>query len=252
MKDKKIERHNQICRMAEQLLNFDNKKVYHLYRYLNPMIGYRATILLLCIEQRRSVSTEEIKFIGEVLGTLSNKSSFNVPLLTEQPLSFELVSQLKSFKTRLGNSYFISAKPQYKWDRNSLNDGSKSYEIDLLLELYFVYGNKNITIAKVALEYDGPFHLQEKTVRSDKFRDAFIQSSDIPVFRLPSQNSHFPPQQGREEFATRLDIYKSNINDFICNRIYDYESHILNERSNNSVNEINSINLASDLNDTYL
>ncbi len=252
MSKENIERHNQICLMSEVLIDFNDKKVCNLYQFLSPMVGYRATILLLCLEQKRSVSTEEVKFIGEILSSLSNKRSFNVPLLVEHPLNFTLVSQLNSYETRLGNTYFISATPQSKWNKNLLDDTRKSYEIDLLLELYFMSGDSKNIIAKAALEYDGPYHLQETNVRKDKFRDSQIQADDIPVFRLPSQNTHFTPQQGRDEFRARLDIYKENVNDFIQKRINDYESHILNDRNYSVTNEKNTISLGSGTNHKYL
>lgn len=245
MKNEKIERHNQICDMASRLLDFQIKKVKNLYNHLCPLIGYRATILLLCLEQKSSVSTEEIKFIGAVLESLSDKGSFDVPVLLESSLTFTLTSKLKSYDTKLGYTYFISADPQSKWTRTSLNDSGKPYEIDLLLELYFFSDGEKITIAKAALEYDGPFHLQEKNVRSDKFRDSNIQASDIPVFRLPSQNTHFAPQQGREEFSARLDIYKSNVNHFIRKRIFDYECHILADRKTSFFKKSDFVRLKS-------
>lgn len=243
MGDEKIEKHNQICDMASRLLDFEINKIKNLYNHLYPMIGYRATILLLCLEQKSSVSIEEIKFIGAVLESLSDRKSFDVPVLFESPLSFTLASQLRSYDTQLGHTYFISAAPQSKCVRNPFNDAGKPYEIDLLLELYFFSEGEKITIARAALEYDGPFHLQEKNVRSDKFRDSNIQASDIPVFRLPSQNTHFSPKDGREEFSARFDIYKSNVNDFIRKRIFDYENHILTDRKTNFVQKIDFVRL---------
>jgi len=236
MSDEIIVMHNRIHDMADRLLNFENRKTFNLYTHLYPLISYRATILLLCLEQKSSVSTEEIKFIGAILESLSEKGSFEVSELYELPfLSFTLTSHLKSYHSELGNKYFISATPQGKCFKSFLNDVSKPFEIDLLIELYLVSDSGKIRIANAALEYDGPFHLQEKNIRKDKFRDSCIQAKDIPVFRLPSQNTHLSALQGRKEFSSRLDMYIDNVNQFFRKRIHDYERHILEDRKANLV-----------------
>ncbi|WIG71076.1 hypothetical protein KEC58_20850 (plasmid) [Photobacterium damselae] len=188
------------------------------YPTLGKLIGFKASAMLICLLDKKKMSEEEVIFVGQVLNSLIDYPTFEVSVFDENKLAFSLTAklcrELTGFDT--SRSYYIKATPQKKWQRKTqFNDGGRPYEMDLFIQLM----DGQHEVAKMAVEYDGPFHLNEKQVRGDKYRDAHIQSDDIPVFRFPSENQHLKPIDRKADLEERTRIFVTNISDFFRTKI---------------------------------
>ncbi|MCK7071094.1 endonuclease domain-containing protein [Enterobacter roggenkampii] len=203
------------------------------YNELSKKLGYKASLLMLCLSKNPNVSLPALKGTVELISTLTEYPAFKVnslttsnnayPVFTLETLAANSIfSNDLEFSTNISHCFRIS--PELKVPKISLGLNARgSYELDLSLELVIIKELIEYSVAKVIVEFDGPMHLNSDNVRNDKLRDSYVQSQGATVFRIQSVNTHdLTKIQQTEKSHEQLMAHIGNIKEHFRRRLFEF------------------------------
>lgn len=203
---------------------------------LSAKIGENPAFLMLSMLKNPNCSKAGLETIIDVIQGIAGDESIYVSEIdlgqfVLRPLNFILGTRgflQEDFATNKHMSCFFSIIPEANYKKSSMKDGEKgSYSLDLEINLNVVVSIpktelqdrifETVKIASVVVEFDGPAHLQDEAVRTDKVRDSMIQGLGKTVFRIQTPYKH------KGENSQQLN--KDNLSDLVEDHISDIKSH---------------------------
>lgn len=203
---------------------------------VSKKIGESPAFLMLSMLHNPNCSKEGIESAIEVMSGITGKDYLSVKELDltmggTRLLGFKLNTEgfLKDDFENNGRfkcSFHIAPEVRYK--KGMIKDGAKGvYTLDMEITMFLTLiipdrrpekpPFKIIDVASVVVEFDGPSHLNDEAVRSDKERDSLIQSMGKTVFRIQTPYKHKGEGSGK--------AYKDALDDVLKNHIQNIKEH---------------------------
>lgn len=121
--------------------------------------------------------------------------------------------------------------PESKYNKHALRDGEKgALSLDLEIEMFITASIQSSDstpgvflseiLGNVVVEFDGPIHLQDEKVRSDKERDSMVQALGKTVFRIQT------PYKVKGVGSTKAN--NAELNALVKRQIDDIKEHFRN------------------------
>ncbi|MCA0936925.1 hypothetical protein LCL85_15390 [Vibrio alginolyticus] len=219
---------------------------------LSKRIGTKPSLLLCSMLSSHNCSLLGVKCLIEIVAGIAGNQSVIVGLLDygpfqTRPFNFTLVThgflndEFEPVNELLGQrsnaKLCFRFTPEYRVSKSQLRESiprNGSFDLDLKIDLSiavfadsFSQGStspkriaEEIPVASVVVEFDGPNHLKDESVRDDKLRDSMIQSSGSTVFRIQTPYKH----KGVGSVA----LNQENLDILIRGHIEDIQNHFRN------------------------
>lgn len=199
-------------------------------------IGNEPALLMLSMLSDVKCSKEGIATVIDVMRGIAGDEPISVAELDfkppfVRPLNFKL--QTPGFlKEDFNNSKHMTCSfkftPEAKYNRSIMREGARGVlSLDLEIEMHIVVFMRktettprvfeSVNVSTVVVEFDGPDHLRDEMVRTDKERDSMIQAMGKTVFRIQT------PYKQRGMDSTKK--YNTELNDLVKRHIGDIKEH---------------------------
>jgi len=213
------------------------------YNKLASKIGDLPALLMLSKKQDKKVSKSGFDNAIEVITGIADKKQI-YPSITVSGKDYKLLHGCLSghggflqddFDNMKGmSSGHFSFELEKPLPRNLMIEGaSGSIFIDLAvtLEAWITKPDgkrASIEIARVAVEFDGPKHVNDENVRNDKLRDSDLHSLGYKVFRVQTPyklKGHGSTRLNRENSEAELKKHINNIKESLRKSLYEFENY---------------------------
>lgn len=222
-------------------------------KQLSQRIGTLPSLLIVSMLTRPNCSTYGVECFIKVLEGIADNGTFGVHYYDHnkaqtRPFNFKLTTSgfLLDENVHINESLdesdyaqlVFTFIPEYKISKSFLREDitrNGSFDLDLKIDCSLVVWSNSfssppkgvceeILVASVVVEFDGPNHLKDETVRADKLRDSMIQSTGSTVFRI--QTPYL--QSGPGSVA----LNRQTLDNLIKGQIEDIKNHFRNKLFN--------------------
>lgn len=207
------------------------------YNHLEGELGEEASLLILILSaENPQCSKAGIQTVIDVIKGLRGGHSVRPTNIDFSTKTIDFVLSTDGFLADDLDAYpnmwcELLFHPEASVRKSSLKDGLKgNYNLDLKIELVLHFaGDKKFerssyTVATVIVEYDGDTHLNDSSVRRDKYRDSLIQRNGETVFRIqsPYRAPNVSANDYRKQESDELNQHIDNIREHLRVRLTEY------------------------------
>jgi hypothetical protein len=170
---------------------------------VSKKIGDKPALLMLSMLSDAKCSKVGIETAIEVMYGIAGNECVSVSMLDfdppfVRPLNFSLRTN-GFLKEDFDNFKYMdcsfSFTPEARYNQSDMRDGARgTFSLDLEIAMFINVSIpksdttprifESVEVASVVLEFDGPTHLHDERVRTDKERDSMIQGQGKTVFRI--------------------------------------------------------------------
>lgn len=213
------------------------------YNILASKIGDLPALLMLTKKKDRNVSKSGFYNAIEVITGIADKKPINASIAVSGKDSKLLGGCLSvgggflqdDFDNMKGLSVgHFSFELEKPVPRNLMIDGARGkivIDLAVTLEAWITKPDGKracIELARVAVEFDGPIHVNDENVRKDKLRDSGLHSLGYKVFRVQTPyklKGHGSTRLNRENSEAELKKHINNIKESLRKSLYEFENY---------------------------